>query len=251
VTPEWILASDIDNTLTGDEKAVIELRDKINALRNKGSLFLILTTGRRLEQVISGIENEHLPEADAVISQVGTEIYMPPFKEGAPPLRDWEIKLKNEFSRQTAESFVEGIEGVEIQPEMYNTPLKASFYMDNVKNAEEAVDTIKKRASKLPGYQVVWSSGRDLDIIPASAGKGKAISFLVQDLGFTPHGVIPAGDSGNDRAMFEEFRKGIVVANAKPELKAIKTEPMGEKIFFATKNYAAGVMEGLKHYEIL
>ena len=47
---KWILASDIDNTLTGDRTALDKLRSDTDRLLSSGELFLILSTGRRLDQ---------------------------------------------------------------------------------------------------------------------------------------------------------------------------------------------------------
>ena len=60
--------------------------------------------------------------------------------------------------------------------------------------------------------------------------------------------VVVAGDTGNDAAMFEQFDRGVVVANAKPELVAF-AESLGRgRAYRARQAYAAGVEEGLEHY---
>ncbi|MCF7855005.1 MAG: HAD family hydrolase, partial [Candidatus Pacebacteria bacterium] len=101
------------------------------------------------------------------------------------------------------------------------------------------------------GYQVVWSSGKNLDIIPAAAGKGKAIRFLLDYRTLSPDTIVVAGDSGNDRSMFEEFARGIIVANAQPELKAYYEEHADGNLFLASRECAAGVAEGLKRFGVL
>ena len=248
----WFLASDIDNTLTGDREALDALRKKLDAKRKDGDLFLALSTGRRLPQVLEGFEKEGIPHADAVISQVGTEIYLPPFTEGEPPLEVWDDMLMQDFSREEAEGFLEGVEGVVMQPEEFNTPLKVSCYLDSAEDPEAAVAEIREKVSKGEGlYQVVWSSSRDLDIIPAAAGKGKAIRFLISFLELEPETIIVAGDSGNDRSMFDEFRRGVIVGNAKPELKKMREENPVSTLYFARESYAAGVHEGLVHFDVI
>lgn len=251
--PQWVLASDIDNTLTGDEAALQSLSRRLEALRDAGQLFLILSTGRRLVQVLDGFSGESLPQADAIISQVGTEIYLPPYVETMPPLAEWENQLRSTFSRDRALSFLQSIEGVEMQPAHYNTSLKVSAFLHQAPDPHAAARAIRRRieeAEEADVYQVVWSSGMHLDIIPAGAGKGKAILFLLDHLQLEPQQVIVAGDSGNDRAMFDTFPHGIVVANAQPELKALaKEERPG--CYFASQPSAAGVAEGLRHFGVL
>ena len=248
----WFIASDIDNTLTGNREALDTLRARFDQKRQKGELFLALSTGRRLSQVIEGFNQEGIPHGDAVISQVGTEIYLPPFSDGEPPLKEWNDMLMQDFSRQEAESFLQDLNGVTMQPEEFNTPLKVSCYIDSEDNPEKTVTEIQRRAAAAGGaYQVVWSSGRDLDIIPAGAGKGKAIRFLLLYLELEPESVIVCGDSGNDRSMFDEFEQGIIVGNARPELKKMQEENPPESLYFAQRWYAAGVHEGLVYFNAI
>jgi sucrose-6F-phosphate phosphohydrolase len=250
---QWILASDIDNTLTGDPQALQQLSAKITKLREQKQLALFLTTGRTLAEVLRGVREENLPQADAIISQVGTEIYLPPFSPDMAALAEWDSFLHQHFSREQAMSFVDDLDGVQIQSERYNTPLKVSYYLDKTPNPEQAAGQIKERvaAAGKNNYQVVWSSGKDLDILPAAAGKGKAIRFLTDYLKLTLAHVITAGDSGNDRSMLEEFERGIIVGNAQPELGDLKNNAHKTSFYFAKKNYAAGVAEGLRHFNVL
>jgi len=246
----WILASDIDHTLTGDPEALKTLAARLKTLREQGRLALFLTTGRTLAEVLNGFEQEGIPAADAIITQVGTEIYIPPYAPDMAPLPEWDSYLRRQFSRRQAEEFLQEIEGAEIQAERYNTPLKVSYFLDKTPDPAAAVVQIKRRAAETGGYQVVWSSGKHLDILPAAAGKGKAIRFLISHLRLKPQQVIAAGDSGNDRSMLEEFDHGIIVANAQPELQQLK-ENRRNGHYFAEKAYAAGVIEGLRHFGLL
>ena len=203
--------------------------------------------------MLDGFEQENIPQADAIISLVGTEIYLPPFEANMEPVPAWDERLHQQFSRERALEFVADIKGAEIQPEHYNTPLKVSYHLDQSPNPEKAVRQLKQQiAEHGNGYQVVWSSGKDLDILPKDAGKGNAIRFLLSYLDLEPQRVITAGDSGNDRSMLEEFERGIVVANAQPELKKLKEDlTSNSKLYFANQPYAAGVAEGLRYFGVL
>jgi len=248
----WTLASDIDGTLVGDRAALDRLAARIADLRGAGKLFLILSTGRRLAQVIDGLADEGLPEPDAVLCQVGTEIYRPPLKPQSEPIPEWRNRLLAEYSRDEALSFLEGIEGLVMQPDVFNTQLKTSCYLDGCPEPEVAAAEIRRRVEPhVDRYQVVWSSARDLDILPASSGKGKAIRFLVELDGLDAERVVAAGDTGNDAAMFFEFDRGIAVANAKPELLEVVRELGEDRAYLARTPYAAGVEEGLAHFGVL
>jgi sucrose-6F-phosphate phosphohydrolase len=249
---KWTVASDVDGTLTGDRAALDRLAVQLQQKRDAGDLYLIMSTGRRLEQVIQGIPEEGLPEPDAVICQVGTEIYRSPLAEQSAPLAGWRDRLLATYSRKEALSFLEGIPGLVMQPEIYNTDLKTSCYLDRCPNPEEAAATIRRRVEpQADRYQVVWSSGRDLDILPAASGKGKAIRFLVADQELDAERVVVAGDTGNDASMFEEFGRGVAVANAQPELLELVQSLDGGRVYCAGLPYAAGVEEGLRYYGVL
>ena len=249
---QWILASDIDNTLTGDPEALQQLAARIESLRQQKQLVLFLTTGRTLDEVLRGFEEENIPQADAIISQVGTEIYLPPFSAKMEPLAEWDTFLHRHFSREEAVGFIDDIEGAKIQSGRYNTPLKVSYFLDDAPDPDQAARRVRQRvAAAGNGYQVVWSSGKHLDILPAAAGKGKAIRFLIGYLNLNPTQVVTAGDSGNDSSMLEEFGCGIIVGNAQPELKALKDKDGDASFYFAERPFAAGVSEGLHHFGVL
>ena len=249
----FLLASDIDNTLTGDTDALRQLAAQIQALRERGQLALVLSTGRRLEQVTDGFVAEGIPIPDAVIGQVGTEIFLPPFIDGMPPLAAWDEHLHKTYEREIAMRFVDGIEGLEMQPDVFNTPLKVSCFLDKAPDPGAAAERIRRRVdADGDNYQVVWSSGKHLDILPAASGKGLAIRFLVEYLALDVGQVIVAGDSGNDRSMFDEFGCGVIVANAQAELAALADETAdGRRFYFARHDYAAGVAEGLRAFGVL
>jgi len=248
----WTFASDIDNTLTGDRPALDRLTSRLRKLQDSGRLFLILSTGRRLAEVVSGVAEEGLPEPDAVICQVGTEIYLPPFHENSQPVEAWRQQLLGQYRRDEALVFLAGIECLQLQPPEYNTELKTSCYLDGCPDPDAAALEIIRRVQPVSQrYQVVWSSGRDLDILPEASGKGKAIEFLIELRGLSADRVVVAGDSGNDATMFQHFRRGIVVGNAQSELLQMAEQMETERVFLARSSYAAGVEEGLRHYGLL
>ncbi len=251
----WTLASDIDGTLVGDPRSLNRLAARLNQLRAAGELYLILSTGRVLGQVISGLLAEGLPQPDALLCQVGTEIYLPPLDRETPCIAAWREHLRAEYSRREAESFLEGVEGLVMQPAECNTELKTSAFLDGCPDPSAAAMEICRRIEPYADrYQAVWSSGRDMDILPASSGKGKAIQFLVDHQGLDPNTVVVAGDTGNDSTMFEHFGKGIVVANAQPELVhflQLREASAEHHVHYARLPYAAGVQEGLEYFGLI
>ena len=95
--------------------------------------------------------------------------------------------------------------------------------------------------------KVIFSGNKNLDIIPQAAGKGEVIEYLRQQLNISAKQVVVAGDSGNDVDMFIPPYRGIVVGNADPDLEQLK----GDHIYHARAFYAAGVLEGLKYWQVV
>ncbi|MEL6786638.1 MAG: HAD family hydrolase, partial [Cyanobacteria bacterium J06607_15] len=67
----------------------------------------------------------------------------------------------------------------------------------------------------------------------------------------SPAKTIVCGDSGNDISMFAGQEKGLIVANAKPELLQWYEVNSSDNHYLAKSNCAAGIMEGLQHFSFI
>mmetsp|Transcript_32569 Transcript_32569/g.103753 ORF Transcript_32569/g.103753 Transcript_32569/m.103753 type:complete len:239 (+) Transcript_32569:338-1054(+) len=98
---------------------------------------------------------------------------------------------------------------------------------------------------------IVLSSQPDgifLDCMPEGVDKGSAAQFLAEHWEVPQDRVVACGDSGNDLAMLSVFPKGVVVANAHPELTKALDEQSVVGPYFARGRCAAGVVEGALHF---
>jgi hydroxymethylpyrimidine pyrophosphatase-like HAD family hydrolase len=96
---------------------------------------------------------------------------------------------------------------------------------------------------------VIYSSSRDLDVLPMKANKGNALTWLCGHLGLGVDEVVVAGDTGNDSSMLLlSGVRGIVPGNAEPELIQCLD---GADAYRATGLCARGVLEGLCHMGVL
>jgi mannosylfructose-6-phosphate phosphatase len=232
-----LLVTDLDGTLLGDECALDEFAAWYR--HTKGRLRLVYSSGRFPESVRHSIEEHGLPEPDAIIGGVGTEIRDLTTGRrliGWPPVS---YRWNPYIVRATCglhEALLE-------QPQHFLSQYKVSFYGYDLDDA-----FLHQLASDLAAagqdVTIIYSSSRDLDILPAETGKGASVEFLAERWRIHRERVIVAGDSGNDRDMFCRGFRGIIVGNAQLELKSL--EHPG--VYRASKSYAAGVVEGLEHW---
>lgn len=96
-----------------------------------------------------------------------------------------------------------------LQQESEQRPHKVSFNTDAGADIGREVTQALQRSLAHEGIdaQVVYSGGRDVDILPARAGKGKALAFLLrlmeEGVGAPTQGTLVCGDSGNDADLFQ------------------------------------------------
>jgi sucrose-6F-phosphate phosphohydrolase len=236
-----LLVTDLDGTLIGGDKQ--GLQQLLQALAKvRETLLLVYVSGRRLFEQRQEIEDYQLLLPDYIISAVGTEIHRLP---GERPLDEWYKYIQAGFVREAIVNFLtEHYPQLEAQPIENQTPLKISYFWEDA-----SVEDLEKLQMALSEVQlpvkVIYSSKVYLDIIPERAGIGAAVKFLVDSLVLSPSQVFVCGDSGNEIDLFQYGFRGIVVGNATQELK----KAVELRAYFSHKTYAAGLLEGLKHYK--
>ena len=88
-----------------------------------------------------------------------------------------------------------------------------------------------------------------INATPKGAGKGSAVSYLRERLGLVgAENIVCVGDSGNDVSMMSiDGVKGVVVANASPDLMEFYEENKDNGRIIKTKNPCTlGVIEALE-----
>lgn len=235
--PQRLLVSDLDGTLLGDPAATARFRDWFAAHRDRWRL--AFATGRTLDSVMDLVRTGAMVAPDAIISNVGTEIHDPDggrWPDWPPHDPAWDV--------ERVAAAVAGIEGIVPQPDAFQSPIKASYHALDLSDATLAGIRARLADAGLAAT-LVYSSGRDLDVLPAWGGKARATRFLAGALAFDLDDVVVSGDSGNDRDMLESGALAIVVGNAGPELDDLA----GERIYRARAASADGVLEGIAHWE--
>lgn len=235
----FLLAADIDGTLLGDiagEAAIKALFEK-----TAGKAILALITGRSLPTIEPLIQKGRLPQPDFICADVGTELF---------DCRDPHNRLGQRFAARAAQSwdlkriYQLGVgDGVTIQDFPDGQPrFQAGFYWDG---KPDTLQAFRQRLSPLSSCLIYPSYDYYIDVLPEALGKGQAALFLQQHLGLDHARVLVAGDTGNDRQMFETGLQGVVPANALDELKRMAVQPWH---YHSPFSHAFGVLDGLRHF---
>jgi len=235
----WLLVSDVDRALLGDDPGLEEFAAWVAPRRER--LTLCYSSGRFVDSVALSVEATSLPEPDWITGGVGTELASFP---GRDLEAGWTATLEGGWDADAAAAAARAAcPRLEDQPEEFQSRFKRSFYLHDAAPGELAGIEEALRDTAL-AVKMVYSSQRDLDLLPAAADKGRAARYLAWSLGIPPAQVVVAGDSGNDRALFEQGFQGVVVANAHAELQAMA----GPSVHLASRPCAGGVLEGLARW---
>ena len=240
-----LLSFDLDGTLLGNREAVKKFKTAWDALSRESRPLLCYNTGRLFEDTLEVIEAESLPKPDYCICGVGTLIYN--YSEKRVELGFADL-LHHGWDLIKVELLMSEIPGTVLQPREFQNDFKSSWYLENA--AELELNAIKDNLrEKGLDVNVVYSSSRDLDILPRHATKGNALLWLMKNLAIRGNEVIVGGDTGNDISMFLiPGVKGIIVGNAFSELLAFKGK---KNIYTSSRKITDGILEGLVYWGIL
>jgi len=257
-----LLATDLDGTVIPPEltpEREVEVEAFASAVQGRDGLALAYATGRHFEHALQGIARTRLPRPDYLVCEVGTVIYQ---RDGA----GWVV----DDGYRSVMAAALGAEGVrvgealarhpalELQPAGHQGEHKASFFgpWPITDDLLAELHEIAVESGARVGFVVSRDTmtGRGLvDALPEGGAKDRAVRHLSSLLGLDAGHVVFAGDSGNDRAALLAGFQGVVVGNAPEDLVSeleaeAERRGMRERIYFAQARYAAGVLEGCRHF---
>jgi sucrose-6-phosphatase len=172
----FLFVTDIDNTLVGDDVALAILSQKLAQHRQQYGTKIVYATGRSLNSYTILAEEKRLLAPDAILTSVGTEIYVMP--ETEQPNSQWSAILAQGWNRSKIMEIANQFSTLQSQPESEQNPFKISYYLDH-SVAETTVNQLDD-ALKAAGFVVnfIYSSGQDFDILPKKGNKRLAVHFL-------------------------------------------------------------------------
>ncbi len=249
MSAKFLLVTDLDNTLIGDHEATIALNQKLSLIR--ADFYLIYATGRsivsvqELAQEFEATTRTPLLEPDYLVAGVGSEIY-----QSSALDQTWADHLSQDWQREAIADLLAACPEFQPQSKAEQNPWKLSYYANSDQNAAAVAKLRHQLASAELAAQVVFSSDRDLDILPRKSGKGQAMKYLREKLQIQPQLTLVCGDSGNDIGLFEQRTLGVMVSNSQPELLDWhRTNPHPDH-HRATSPYAWGILEALAHFKL-
>lgn len=232
---QYLLVTDLDGTFVGDREGIKNLLSYYETLKDPVSLAYI--TGRHRASVTKLIYEESLPTPDLLITDVGAAIYSAPhFLED----EEWKHKMSAEWYPNDILKIANHISGLTRQ-NLPNTR-RVSFHSEGSLPAEELEKQLLN--NNIP-HTFIFSSNRDVDILPLGSGKGAALNFLIKKYVEEKASILVAGDSGNDLDMLLAGYPAVIVSNARAELAGIAET---ETLFRAKTPYANGILEAWHHF---
>ena len=270
MTDRILLCSDLDRTLlpNGPQEESPAARPLLRYLAARPEVALAYVSGRHRALLLEAIAAYDLPMPAFAIGDVGTTIYQVIGNEWRP-WEAWQQEIAPDWqgrtNRELAPLFTD-LPALRPQEEAKQNTYKLSYYAPLTVDPAQLLATMQERlARERIRANVIWSVDEQkgaglVDVLPQSANKLHAITFLMGQLNFPPDRVVFAGDSGNDLDVLTSPINGVLVRNASPEVRMAASETLAAKglnhtLYCATGdflgmngNYAAGVLEGLAHF---
>lgn len=236
----FLLLSDLDDTLLGDDPALRRFHDYFQAHCAK-DVAVAYASGRFYESIRRDVRSTELPNPQFVIGGVGSDLRS--FPEGEPDT-EWIGRMSEGWSAERVRELFAGNDSLCLQSEDSQSDFKVSYLFPGAR--QEHLDRLRSHLEEAGiRANLIYSSNRDLDFLPAGVDKGTAGLFVAEHLGIPPERVISAGNSGNDMTLLGHGFKGIVVANAHRELREAARK---SNTYQSPERHAAGVQDGLEHW---
>ncbi|WP_445250620.1 sucrose-phosphate phosphatase [Microcoleus sp. OTE_8_concoct_300] len=239
---KFLLVTDLDNTLVGDDEATQVLNQRLQSKRSQ--ICWVYATGRSYASTCELIAQKQLLAPDYLIAGVGSEIY----QDGTLDL-DWAEYLSQSWDKIAIASLAQQFSKLKPQSPKEQNPWKISYILEPTAENSSTVQALQQKLTESGLLaQIIFSSNSYVDLLPQTSNKGNALTYLQKRLQIPSEATLVCGDSGNDISMFEQDVRGVIVANALSELLEWHRECGTENHYLAGSACAWGIMEGMGYF---
>lgn len=265
-----LLCTDLDRTLipNGPQAEHPVARPLFTSFCQLPEVLLAYVTGRHQALVQQAINDYDLPLPNFAITDVGTQIYRVTAGRWQR-LASWEEEIAGDWqghSHAQLQAWLSPLTELRLQEAGKQNRFKLSYYLPLDSDRQRVLAEINHRLLQRGlKASLIWSIDEQekiglIDVLPQHATKFHALQFLQRDLGYHPHEVVFAGDSGNDLPVLASAIPSVLVANASGEIRQqaqhlAAQNNQAQALYLATEsasrlggNYAAGILQGIWHF---
>lgn len=270
-----LLCTDLDRTLlpNGAQPESALARPVLWQLLRSQDMALAYVSGRDLGRIRQAIADYALPEPDAIVADVGTSIHVP--VEGDWQLDErWQSQIGVDWNGRDSDGIGRALEHMphlQAQEPDRQTRYKRSYYLPRDVDVDDLTKQLQSRLQSMGVHaSLVFSDDPEkavqlLDILPVHATKLEAVLHIQSLLGVENSDCLFSGDSGNDVTALASHLQSVTVANADAATRQavldLSRHNGTEKGSYQAEgglalaegrmlngNYAAGIVEGLVHF---
>jgi HAD superfamily hydrolase (TIGR01484 family) len=204
-----VLATDIDGTLIGfgGESELARF------LRDCPALGVIYLTGRTKANAAALLAHYDFPAPLAMATDIGADIY---WGSGLRLDQSWAFRQRRDWSPWRIQSALEAVPGVRFLGR--NSHWRLAFSVADARAAQTARSRLAELG--LRARALWYEDQKRLDVMPRGALKGRALKYILGELGLKPSQCFVAGDGDNDGDMISDRYCGVLVANGSARLLA-------------------------------
>ncbi|MEZ6071184.1 MAG: HAD family hydrolase [Pirellulales bacterium] len=231
-----LLISDVDGTLLGDDVALEAFAAWCD--RQRDWLRLVYNSGRFVESVLDSVATSGLPAPDAVIGGVGTQIHC--LRTDAR-LSEWP-DTGDGWQPERIRALLRKYDALELQPAELLSEHKISYFADSASESmlHEACSRLAEAGCDV---EIIYSSSRDLDVLPRGVNKGTAAAHLASRWGYARS---RSTSAATRPTTWRCSPKGFAASSSATPTTIARSSLA--PTFLATKSHAAGVQQGVEHW---
>ncbi|MEO5961510.1 MAG: HAD family hydrolase, partial [Opitutaceae bacterium] len=160
--PIRLFSTDLDGTLLGNPEATHRFKAAWTALLPEARPLLVYNSGRLVADLRRFVDDGTLPAADFYVGGVGTQVFD---VRAGRMLDELHAHLADGWDLARVREITARFPGVRPQPDEFQHEFKSSWFLDRASPA--AIRELKRSlADGGLKVKIVYSSARDLDILP-------------------------------------------------------------------------------------